>query len=108
MATDCGLNISLLLFLTMAFLPLITCYNGDPHSGIILSAAEKGIRSGVLSADHRCQDYPEKFPVSRINNPGTVHCTLWTEKQCQGSLFIVPAHYDMASPQGVTFKSVIC
>lgn len=86
----------------------VTCYNGDPNSGLVLLSEKKGERSGVLSADHRCQDYPKNFPVSRISNHGTVHCTLWTENKCQGSLYIVPAHYEMASPQGITFKSVIC
>ncbi|ORZ05073.1 hypothetical protein BCR42DRAFT_182762 [Absidia repens] len=97
-----------LVLIVSALLPLVACYNGDSLSGLILLADNKDIRSGVLSADHRCQDYPKNFPVSRITNRGTVHCTLWTESQCQGSQYIVPAHYELASPKDISFKSVIC
>ncbi|SAL96310.1 hypothetical protein [Absidia glauca] len=95
------------LLISLLF-PMILCYNGDTHTGLILLSENRAIRSGVLSADHLCQEYPEKFPARRIANRGTVHCTIWTEPKCQGSLFIIPAHYEVDSPSGISFKSVIC
>lgn len=97
----------LALMISLLF-PMMLCYNGDTHTGLILLSENRDIRSGVLSADHLCQDYPEKFPARRLANRGTVHCTLWTERKCQGSLFIIPAHYEVDSPRGISFKSVIC
>ncbi|KAI8097008.1 uncharacterized protein BX664DRAFT_311896 [Halteromyces radiatus] len=102
-------TISFIFFIMiMMFLLRVEGYNGDPYRGLILLAENKDIRSGVLSADHRCQEYPDKFPASRITNRGKVHCTLWTEDQCQGSLYVIPAHYEMPNPEDISFKSVIC
>ncbi|CAO3623164.1 unnamed protein product [Cunninghamella blakesleeana] len=100
----------LYLLILVFFLPITTIYgyNGDPNAGLILFAQNGNTRSGVLSADHRCQNYPDQFPVSSIANKGNVHCSLWTEEDCQGRLYIVPAHYSINKPLGVSFKSVIC
>ncbi|ORX60464.1 hypothetical protein DM01DRAFT_1160870 [Hesseltinella vesiculosa] len=89
-------------------IPAVVGYNGDPYSGIVLYAEKTGIRSGVLSADHRCQSYPVQFPTHEIANAGRGGCSLWTEEDCQGSLYVVPSHYAIQPPNGVTFKSVIC
>ncbi|KAI8070908.1 hypothetical protein BC940DRAFT_294734 [Gongronella butleri] len=98
---------ALLLLVSMWSL-LIAAYNGDASTGVILYANDTNVRSGVLSADHRCQVFPTQFPTHEITNPGTSHCLLWTEDNCQGKLFIVPARYAIEPPKGFTFRSVIC
>ncbi|CAO3612667.1 unnamed protein product [Cunninghamella echinulata] len=97
----------IILVLLLLFPFITTGYNGDPNVGLILYAQNGNTRSGVLSADHRCQNYPDQFPVSSIENKGYVHCSLWTEENCQGRLYVVPAHYSIGKPLGVSFKSVI-
>ncbi|CDH53372.1 predicted protein [Lichtheimia corymbifera JMRC:FSU:9682] len=80
---------------------------GEPKAGMILHAGDSKTRSGLLSSDHSCVEYPSKFPAHTAQNVGNTHCGLWTDKNCTGSLYVVPAHYAINMP-GDAYGSVIC
>ncbi|KAI8362592.1 hypothetical protein BD560DRAFT_437123 [Blakeslea trispora] len=75
--------------------------------GLILYTSDKGSRSGVLSGNHRCAEFPTSFKASYVQNTGSSHCAMWTDDGCKGNLYVVPAHYTMRVPSE-KFKSVIC
>ncbi|KAI8146309.1 hypothetical protein BJV82DRAFT_412553 [Fennellomyces sp. T-0311] len=80
---------------------------GQPTAGVILRADDNKTRSGLLSRNHRCTAFPQQFPASKAQNVGATHCGLWTNNDCTGSLYVVPAHYAIDMP-GSSFGSIIC
>ncbi|KAI9269951.1 hypothetical protein BY458DRAFT_555895 [Sporodiniella umbellata] len=47
------------------------------------------------------------FNAVRVRNEESSHCAMWTQPECQGTLYVVPAHYEMEMPKE-RFASVIC
>ena len=94
----------LTLFLTLPF--NISAMYGTGN-GIILLTSDQQTRSGVLSSTHTCAEFPSQFKAAHVKNTGSTHCALWTEADCKGTLYVVPAHYQMRIPQD-QFQSVIC
>lgn len=104
--------IMLLLLLSILALAIVPFHPseatfGQPKAGMILHADDSKTRSGLLSSDHSCVEYPSKFPAHTAQNVGNTHCGLWTDKNCTGSLYVVPAHYAINMP-GDAYGSVIC
>ncbi|KAI8637792.1 hypothetical protein BD408DRAFT_436656 [Parasitella parasitica] len=95
-----------LMFLLVALPAYIYAYfaTGD---GLILYTSDQQTRSGVLSSDHRCANFPSQFKAAHVKNSGGSHCAMWTDEGCKGTLYVVPAHYTMRMPRA-DFKSVIC
>ncbi|GAA5806527.1 hypothetical protein EDC94DRAFT_590826 [Helicostylum pulchrum] len=93
---------SLLLTLPISILAIYG--TGD---GLILLTSDQNTRSGVLSADHRCTNFPQKFKAALVKNTGSSHCALWSDADCKGTLHVVPAHYTMKIPREHV-ESVIC
>ncbi|CEP15182.1 hypothetical protein [Parasitella parasitica] len=95
-----------LMFLLVVLPAYISAYfaTGD---GLILYTSDQQTRSGVLSSDHRCTNFPNQFKAAHVKNSGGSHCAMWTDEDCKGTLYVVPAHYTMRMPRAV-FKSVIC
>lgn len=105
-------TIMLLLLLSTLALAIVPFHPseatfGEPKAGMILHAGDSKTRSGLLSSDHSCVEYPSKFPAHTAQNVGNTHCGLWTDKNCTGSLYVVPAHYAINMP-GDAYGSVIC
>lgn len=105
-------TIMLLLLLSILALAIVPFHPseatfGEPKAGMILHAGDSKTRSGLLSSDHSCVEYPSKFPAHTAQNVGNTHCGLWTDKNCTGSLYVVPAHYAINMP-GDAYGSVIC
>ncbi|RCI05683.1 hypothetical protein CU098_008039 [Rhizopus stolonifer] len=96
-------QLSFILFV----LPMSTLAIFGSGEGIVLLTSDKQTRSGVLSADHRCTEYPQEFQAEYVQNTGSSHCAMWTDQDCKGNLFVVPAHYTMRKPAGKVI-SVIC
>jgi hypothetical protein len=94
----------LLLLLTLPI--TIFAMYGD-GTGIILLTSDQQTRSGVLSSDHRCANFPKQFKAAHVKNTGSSHCAMWTDVDCKGTLYVVPAHYVMRIPRD-DFESVIC
>lgn len=94
----------LLLLLT---LPMNIIAIFGTGNGLQLLSSDEKIRSGVLSANHRCTNFPKQFKAALVKNTGSSHCALWTGENCQGTLHVVPAHYTMRIPAD-HFESVIC
>lgn len=76
-------------------------------NGLVLLSSDEKTRSGVLSSDHRCANFPQQFNAENVKNTGSSHCALWTNADCKGTLYVVPAHYTMKVPDD-KFESVIC
>ncbi|KAI7854470.1 hypothetical protein BDC45DRAFT_508461 [Circinella umbellata] len=94
------------------FLLLITTVYGTlakykPPAGVVLHADDSKTRSGLLSRDHRCTEFPSQFPAHSAQNMGATHCSLWSNNDCTGSLYVVPAHYQINMPNR-QYKSIIC
>lgn len=95
------------LILLLLTLPIsISAIYGSGY-GLILYTSDQNTRSGVLSSDHRCADFPKQFKAAHVKNTGSSHCALWTDVDCKGTLYVVPAHYMMRIPSD-EFESVIC
>lgn len=75
--------------------------------GLVLYSSDERTRSGVLSSNHKCSNFPKEFRAARVKNTGSSHCAMWTDKNCKGTLYVVPAHYSMNIPND-NFESVIC
>jgi hypothetical protein len=75
--------------------------------GLVLLSSDESIRSGVLSSNHKCSNFPKQFKAARVKNTGSSHCAMWTDTDCKGTLHVVPAHYSMNIPND-NFESVIC
>ncbi|KAI9492281.1 hypothetical protein BDB00DRAFT_873549 [Zychaea mexicana] len=80
---------------------------GQPSAGVILRGDDSKTRSGLLSRDHRCTQFPNEFPAHTAQNVGATHCGLWTNEDCTGTLYVVPAHYAINMPNA-QFSSIIC
>jgi hypothetical protein len=97
---------ALFLFLSLT-LPMTIFAMYGTGNGIILLTSDQQTRSGVLSSNHRCADFPQQFKAAYVKNSGSSHCALWTAVNCTGTLYVVPAHYTMRVPRD-QFVSVIC
>lgn len=98
------MNISLLLF---ALLPITVFGLFGSGGGIILYGSDQNTRSGVLGANHKCTEFPKSFKAAHVQNSGSSHCAMWTQPDCKGKLYVVPAHYKITMPSE-QFESVIC
>ncbi|KAI9256568.1 hypothetical protein BDA99DRAFT_539631 [Phascolomyces articulosus] len=103
---------NIMTFLPLLLLLITTVYGtfalyGQPPAGVILHADDSKTRSGLLSRDHRCTQFPNKFPANTAQNVGATHCGLWTNDDCTGTLYVVPAHYKINMPNA-RFGSIIC
>jgi hypothetical protein len=100
------MNKSILLFVLLA-LPMVIFAMYGTGDGLILFTSDERTRSGVLSSNHKCTDFPKEFKAAYVQNTGSSHCAMWTDASCQGTLYVVPAHYKMRVPRE-QFQSVIC
>lgn len=96
------INLILLLSLPIAILAMY-----GTGTGIILYTSDQNTRSGVLSSSHKCTNFPREFKAAHVQNTGSSHCSMWTDANCKGTLYVVPAHYKMRIPRD-EFQSVIC
>jgi hypothetical protein len=94
----------LTLFVT---LPISIMAMYGTGTGIVLLTSDQKTQSGVLSSTHKCSNFPKEFKAAHVKNTGSSHCALWTDANCQGTLYVVPAHYTMKIPRD-EFESVIC
>ncbi|KAL9551895.1 hypothetical protein PS6_004775 [Mucor atramentarius] len=85
------LAVAFLIFITLP--AYIYAFFGT-GGGLVLYTSDQRTRSGVLSSDHRCTNFPSQFKAAHVKNNG-------------GTLYVVPAHYTMRMPRE-DFKSVIC
>ncbi|KAI9468483.1 MAG: hypothetical protein EXX96DRAFT_590780 [Benjaminiella poitrasii] len=97
--------VSFILLLVILPVSVLTMY-GTGY-GIVLYSMDEKTRSGILSSDHRCSNFPKQFKAAYVKNTGGSHCALWTNTNCQGTLYVVPAHYKIRLPRE-KFESVIC
>lgn len=97
----------LTLLCLAALLCTVSATLGSTETGVVLHSDDEKTRSGVLSQDHRCAEFPSQFPGKKAQNVGRTHCGLWTNEDCSGTLHVVPAHYTIDLPEK-GFKSVIC
>jgi hypothetical protein len=96
-----------ILFVLLVTLPTVIFAMYGTGDGLILFTSDETTRSGVLSSDHKCTDFPKEFKASLVQNTGSSHCAMWTDTSCKGTLYVVPAHYKMRLPRE-QFQSVIC
>ncbi|KAG2190291.1 hypothetical protein INT46_004551 [Mucor plumbeus] len=95
-----------IIFLLVTLPAYIYAFFGS-GAGLVLYTSDQKTRSGVLSSDHRCTNFPSQFKAAHVKNNGASHCAMWTDADCKGTLYVVPAHYTMRIPRE-DFKSVIC
>ncbi|KAI8970250.1 hypothetical protein BDF20DRAFT_890123 [Mycotypha africana] len=97
----------LVSFLFFLLLPTYSWALFGIGGGLILMNEDKRAKSNLLSSDRRCTEFPSHFIAAHVQNTGSSHCALWTDANCKGRLYVVPAHYTMRLP-AENFKSLIC
>ncbi|OAD73776.1 hypothetical protein PHYBLDRAFT_168211 [Phycomyces blakesleeanus NRRL 1555(-)] len=99
-------DIFIFFVVTLTLFSPVLAALGDPDAGLILHGDDSK-SSGVLGADHKCTTFSNTFTTKKVENKGSTHCALWTERNCQGSLYIVPAHYTIDMPSA-NIESIVC
>lgn len=95
------------IFLLIA-LPISVFALFGSNEGLTLYSADGKSQTGSLGAYHKCSSISKDVKASEARNGGSSHCAVWTEPNCKGSMYVVPAHYKIKLPDNKSFGSVIC